>query len=212
MQILSKNILLPAIVLVLHIVGAVGTISADYNELFLALTPLNLVLTTAIILIGYKGDIKKIAFGFISCTLLGFSIEVIGVITGWPFGEYTYGETLGLQLLNVPLVIGLNWFLLTYCFYLITLLFRIHFLIKSCLASLGMVLLDHLIEPVAISLDYWSWSSGNIPFSNFVAWFVISLGLQLILHKIKLKGPKVLALMIVLSQFLYFCVVFAIKV
>ena len=33
------------------------------------------------------------------------------------FGDYSYGKVLGYQVNNVPVIIGINWFLIIYCFY-----------------------------------------------------------------------------------------------
>ncbi|GIR11713.1 MAG: hypothetical protein CM15mP23_02880 [Cryomorphaceae bacterium] len=45
--------------------------------------------------------------------MLGFITEVLGVNFDLIYGSYTYGENLGLKILGVPLVICLNWCLLT---------------------------------------------------------------------------------------------------
>jgi uncharacterized membrane protein len=41
-------------------------------------------------------------------------------------------------------------------------------------ASLLMVLYDLFLEPAAMRLDMWSWEGGRIPFSNYAAWFLLS--------------------------------------
>ncbi len=209
---LSKYIFLPVIVLILHIVGAIGTVFFHYTDLFIALTPLNLLLTTALLLYGHQHINKKVILGLVLCSCLGYAIEVVGVKTGWPFGAYTYGEVLGFKLLGVPLIIGFNWFLLSYCFYLLTSTLAINSLFKSAIAAFGMVLLDLLIEPVAIVLGYWSWQSHQIPITNYAAWFCIAIVFQIALNRIKSTGPRSLALIILLSQFIYFCAIFIFKV
>ena len=40
--------------------------------------------------------------------------EILGVNYGLIFGKYDYGDNLGLKLLGVPLLIGLNWVVLTF--------------------------------------------------------------------------------------------------
>jgi uncharacterized membrane protein len=39
-----------------------------------------------------------------------YLLELIGVNTGIPFGEYEYTESLGFQLANVPIVVPLAWY------------------------------------------------------------------------------------------------------
>ena len=44
----------------------------------------------------------------------GLLAESIGVATGWPFGPYTYADTLGPQILGVPAVIPLAWVMMAW--------------------------------------------------------------------------------------------------
>jgi putative membrane protein len=50
-----------------------------------------------------------------------------------------------------------------------------------------MVGFDVLMEPVAISSDFWTWIDGYIPIYNYVCWFLVGLFLQLIYHFFKLN-------------------------
>lgn len=51
---------------------------------------------------------------------LGWFAEQMGSSRGWFFGRYTYTDVLGPQLLDVPVVIPLMWFTLTYAGYVIS--------------------------------------------------------------------------------------------
>ena len=55
-----------------------------------------------------KGELKFLIWCLIVYTVT-FSLEVLGTSTGIIFGSYTYGNTLGLKFLGVPLIIGFNW-------------------------------------------------------------------------------------------------------
>ena len=35
-----------------------------------------------------------------------------------------------------------------------------------------MVMLDILIEPVAIQLDFWNWRDIDVPIQNYIMWFL----------------------------------------
>ena len=50
-----------------------------------------------------------------------------------------------------------------------------------------MVLLDYLIEPVAVNLKWWYWDNINPPILNFIAWFLISYIIQVIIYFSRLK-------------------------
>ncbi len=45
---------------------------------------------------------------------IGLAAETIGVHTGFPFGTYAYADTLGAQLVGVPLIVPLAWTMLAY--------------------------------------------------------------------------------------------------
>ena len=49
-----------------------------------------------------------------------------------------------------------------------------------------MVLLDIMIEPVAIELDFWQWEGGNIPLQNYLMWFIVALFMNWIISFNKL--------------------------
>jgi putative membrane protein len=162
-------------IILIYIVGIVGiSFSSEANQqLFLQLTPLSLILT--IIHISFTH--KKWDFKFISIAififLFGFFIEVIGVKTEAIFGTYYYGKTLGYKLLDVPIIMGLNWLLLIYA--IATSLHKIKSIwIYSILAATLMTSLDFLIEPIAIKLDFWQWQNNTVPLQNYLAWFILS--------------------------------------
>ncbi|KQO24734.1 hypothetical protein ASF11_20635 [Acidovorax sp. Leaf76] len=50
---------------------------------------------------------------------LGWFAEQMGSTHGWFFGHYTYTDVLGARLVNVPIVIPMMWFSLTYAGYVI---------------------------------------------------------------------------------------------
>jgi putative membrane protein len=61
-----------------------------------------------------------------------------------------------------------------------------HNIFTPIIASLLMVGLDFLIEPVAINSDYWSWENNQIPLYNYVCWFLISFLIHIVYQKNKL--------------------------
>jgi len=134
----------------------------------------------------------------------GFLIEVLGVATGFPFGTYYYGDTLGWALWNVPLVMGVNWLMLTMAFGIICNHFFSKPLLKVLLASAGMVLLDGLIEPIAIKLDYWVWPNQEVPIQNYLAWFAAAFLFQVLFQKWFSEDKNYVAIYLIISQITYF--------
>ncbi len=194
-----------AIILLLHAVGLLG-LNSGYRELFLALTPINLFLSFVILFINQQEKNKAFIL-FCSCIfVLGFSAEVIGVKTGLLFGVYTYGNTLGLKLFNVPLIIGVNWLILVYAAGTILHKLPLHILLKSLIGAAMLTILDVLIEPVAIKFDFWHWENGNIPMQNYIAWFIISFIFLLLYNKFQFNKNNLPAKVLYIVQIVFFIV------
>ena len=136
--------------------------------------------------------------------LFGYFIEVIGVSTGVLFGEYWYGEALGFKILDVPLMIGVNWLILSIGSYSIFQSYISHKITLAIASASLMLLLDILIEPIAIYLDFWQWQGGSVPLQNYFMWFITALMIQLVLAY---KGPllkKKIGFAVMGVQFLFF--------
>jgi len=172
---LGKFNIIPFILFIFYTVGIVGISIHDLRSLTVSLTPMNLLLTMFLLLWGNGKLNVKVISAVIVAFILGFLVEVVGVHTGVLFGSYKYGEPVGLKLFDVPLMIGVNWFLLSFSSLgLVGQLFKNRYL-KVFLSSLLMVALDVLIEPIAVELDFWSWENSNIPIQNFVMWFIAAI-------------------------------------
>lgn len=165
------------ILIVFHLVGIGGILLGDPEE-FLKLTPLNLLLTLLLVLFNHL-DWKK-AWIFIVTYVVGFFIEVVGVNTGFPFGIYAYGSVLGPKWLDTPWLIGVNWLILLYGSNAIAKRIAMTAWARALIAAGLMVLLDYLIEPVAIQYDFWTWKGGSPPFVNYVGWFATAAGLSVL--------------------------------
>ena len=187
----------------IYTVGALGHLHADLKPYFLILTPYNLVLTLAVYLVLNTIKLKDIPLLSIIFTI-GFFIEVIGVKTGLLFGVYHYGDSLGLKWLNVPLVMGINWILLSLIGFGLVNKYFTNLIVKSSLAALLIVLLDILIEPIAIQLDYWTWQNNEIPLQNYIMWFIVSFSIQVIINYSKIKIDFKSSLLMLALQLLFF--------
>ena len=107
-------------------------------------------------------------------TMSGFIIEWIGVNTGILFGDYRYQSALGLKILDIPVVIGLNWYCVVLASVSISNHLNTNVFLKALIAGILCTFLDVLIEPVAIKYGFWTWNSGNIPLLNYLCWFIFS--------------------------------------
>tara|TARA_B100001093_G_scaffold305440_1_gene291408 strand:+ start:116399 stop:117037 length:639 start_codon:yes stop_codon:yes gene_type:complete len=190
------------LLVIMHLAGAIGLSNEYSNKFFLSLVPYNLVFT--FLLCFYYVSVKKYYKLFILLFLIGYIIELIGVKTGFLFGDYLYGDTLGLKILGVPLVIGLNWLILCLAtFSLFSNIFKNKWL-QVLFASISMVLLDFIIEPVAIKFSFWSWHDVSVPIQNYIMWFFVSLAMHFILLWFRINIHPKLGIYVILSQLVFF--------
>lgn len=191
--------------------GLIG-IWLGHGDWFLPKTPFNLLLGMA--LLYWNFPIKRVWPDLLIWSLVyivGMSVEMIGVNTGLLFGNYWYGENLGPKVMNVPLLIGVNWVVLTFLTANIAKRILRNSWLASILGAVLMVFLDFFIEPIAPIFDYWHWQSGIVPLRNFIDWFVISFLLQLLVRKYVPEEKHPFPLHHFASQFLLFVFFYAIR-
>ncbi len=192
---------------IIYLVGLVG-FSTDFTKLMTSLTPLNLLVTFAFLLVNHKGwGLRWLLFLTIAF-LIGYGVEVIGVKTGFPFGDYSYGSTLGFSIAGVPLLIGVNWFVLTYGSSELAGAFTTNRWTRSVLGGILMLAFDLTLEPIAVKLDFWSWKDGIIPIANYIGWFVVSFGLQWIYLLLTDGRSQRFARFVFVLQWVFFAILF----
>lgn len=128
------------------------------------------------------------AFSLLAAGMAAWAVEVVGVKTGLPFGNYTYTSVLGIRELGVPLAIGAAWIVLL-AYTLETLRrWKVKAQLRPWIGAAWMTAMDFIIDPVAAGpLNYWGWSGGgwyyHVPWSNFLGWFIVSLLLLVFLAR-----------------------------
>jgi putative membrane protein len=192
------------LIVAMHFFGFILMQWSVTQSFFEQLTPLNLLFCTFALLYFQPKWNQSFLIFIIIAFLTGYWIEVAGVATGLIFGKYQYGNTLGFKILEVPLLIGTNWVILTYITGAFCYHWKIPFWLKALTASAFMVLLDILIEPVAIAHDFWHWFGQPIPLQNYLAWFVIGFILQIIFVKLDFSKANPVAPYILGSQTFFF--------
>ncbi len=199
-------------IIVFYIVGIYGIIIPFTFPLFIKLVPFAIILSLVAILFFHsqRFDLKSTTI-FSLIFLLCFLIELAGVNTGLIFGHYSYGKSLGLQVFNTPVIIGINWLLLLYLSCSVVDHLNIHWIFKVVLSSLLMVLYDLVMEQVAPGLDMWRWQRGIVPMQNYIVWFLISLFLCFIFKMFDIKTKNPISVVLFVSQFLFFSVIYILK-
>jgi bisanhydrobacterioruberin hydratase len=217
----SKVQIATAVAILFHTVGFIGIVVFN-SGLIVSATPLNLLLSFALLV--WTQTEKNLSFWiFFGVTFfLGFTVEVVGVNTGWLFGNYQYGNILGPKQFQVPLLIGINWFISIFCCGI-----SMHTLLQKIIqpadaagtptpgptlkaisivtdgATLA-VFFDWLMEPAAVKLGYWRWEGNTIPLFNYACWFVISCLLLLVFYKCKFPKQNKFAVNLLLIQIMFF--------
>jgi putative membrane protein len=133
---------------------------------------------------------KKLITWCIIAFLFTYFIEFAGVRSGKIFGDYHYGKTMFIQILDVPVVIGMNWVILILAGYSIAVWTKAKTILIPILSSVLIVGFDFIMENVAIKLDYWQWKDNTVPLQNYFAWFIISLifSSNLVLMKVRVNN------------------------
>jgi putative membrane protein len=193
-----------------HLSGIIG-ISIGFQDWFASRTGLNLVIMFIALIAFYPMDSIKKWILFFAFGVLGILVEYLGVTFGLFFGDYTYGDNFGPKILGVPLLIGVNWAMLTFICGSVANKLSDNVFLKSLLGTFMMLLLDLFMEKVAPIFDFWEFTGGYAPIDNYIAWGVISFIFHLIFHLFKVKGNFLISFhlyMVQLVFFIYFYVYF----
>jgi putative membrane protein len=163
-----------SIIWLFHISGMIG-ISFGDKEFFLSFTWVNLLVAFLLLLINQKRleriELKSIFLIFI----IGMVSEILGVNYGFIFGEYVYLDNLGVKTLGVPVLIGVNWIILTFITGSFSCSISKNKYLSVLIGAILMVLLDLLMEPVAPLLGFWIFDLPTVPLQNYVGWFIIGI-------------------------------------
>ena len=193
-----------AIIWLFHLSGIMGILYGN-SEWFISATPLNLSINFILLLMncnGHKWFFPLVILGFFT----GMITEIMGVQWGWIFGDYQYGNALGYKVLGVPLLIGVNWALLTTITGAIAQQFYQNIFMRIIVGVGLMIFLDLLIEPIAPVLDFWAFDGGEAPLQNYIGWVVVALFLQSTFHYLKVSVEGWFPHQLYLLQIIFFAV------
>ena len=201
----KKGIILTSIVILFNLVGLIGFAVPALQPVFLKLVPWHLLLMGIVAIISHERFSEKFLLFFILTYLVTFFAEWAGVHSNWFFGDYSYGRTLGLKLWGIPLIMGINWFLLIYCAGVVMQYSRVKSIVaRIMIGALLLALLDVLIEPIAIKFDYWHWAGNVIPLKNYLCWFGLSAFMLFVFEKFAFRKQSIVAPVLLLMQLVFF--------
>jgi putative membrane protein len=161
-------------------------------------------LTLLVLLFFHKPITWRFGLSLVIVGIVGWAVEALGTNTGIIFGEYSYGLSLGPKVFNTPISMAINWMISVY---LVTMLLSSSIISLWRLGFAGallMVIYDILLEPVAIRLDMWSWETLTPPIQNYLAWFIVSFPLVMLLGRSVKKAENPLVIIVFVCQLLFF--------
>lgn len=159
--------------------------------------PLRL-LTIATVYVGAAASLAHAwtAYGFRYVSIyaaitgaFGALIELSGVHTGWPFGEYSYSPSLGAQVAGVPLVVPFAWVMMAHP--ALVAARRLNQRWAPVIAAWALMSWDIFLDPLMVDAGHWTWARSTpaivgvdgIPLSNFAGWLLAGLILMFALDQ-----------------------------
>jgi putative membrane protein len=185
--------------------GIFGVLSS-FEDWFLSLTPLSLLLSFLMILWHIKVYNLKTFLALSIPFLLGFVTEALGVNYGLIFGVYAYGDNLGFKVLGVPLMICINWTLLTVATADVAQYFAKNKIFASFIGAAIMTGLDVILEVSAPRFDFWEFENGIVPLQNYIGWLIIAFIAHLGYQSFKVKTNKRISWHVLISIIVFFAV------
>lgn len=120
--------------------------------------------------------------------------EILGVHSGFPFGEYSYGPGLGPELAGLPLVVPVAWAMTAYPALLVArrLTARQGRPATALVAGWALASWDVFLDPQMVEEGYWRWvdpdpalpGSPDVPLTNYAGWLVVSVLLMAVLDRL----------------------------
>jgi len=119
--------------------------------------------------------------------LIAWGFEMLSIMTGFPFGSYTYTERMRPYIGHVPaLVLPVYWVMGYVCWSMARILLglgprkeRTNVIFMPLVAAALMVTWDLSMDPLRSTLEMrWVWADGGahygVPLSNFFGWFLVT--------------------------------------
>lgn len=174
-------VVFPVVGAVLLVGSAEGLVPAP-----LAFNPLAILLGTLVMRLPLVAAVapvldRRSGLAVAAVAAYAYAIEFVGVRTGWPYGEFAYGVSLGPMLAGeVPLGLPVFFLPLVLDAYLLCLLVlgprARRWLVRVPTAVAAVLAVDLVLDPAAVAVGFWSYRAGgayyDVPLSNFRGWLL----------------------------------------
>jgi putative membrane protein len=174
------------IAVVFPVVGAVTLLASAWGWLppALSFNPYFILFGTLVMRLPLVAGLaplvdRRAAVALAALTAYAFGIELFGVATGWPYGEFAYLVELGPMLAGeVPLGLPVFFFPLVVNSYLLVVLLlgprARSRLLRLVAVAATVVWMDVVLDPAAVALGFWEYYPGGpyygVPLSNYAGW------------------------------------------
>lgn len=124
---------------------------------------------------------RRAATGLIVLVLFAWGIELTGIHTGFPYGDFAYQMDLGPMLLgDVPFALPVFYFPILLDAYILAVLMlgsrSDRLPIRYPVVVVLVIILDMILDPGAVSLGFWAWDTPGayygVPAQNFMGWIL----------------------------------------
>jgi putative membrane protein len=122
---------------------------------------------------------RKAGLGLVALCAYTYSIEFVGVLTGYPYGHFEYGVDLGPMIADaIPAALPLFFLPLVLNAYLLCLLLlgesARNPVLRVPVVIAAVVGMDIILDPGAVAIGFWSYSAGGlycgVPWLSYAGW------------------------------------------
>ncbi len=120
----------------------------------------------------WRGLALFLALGAFAC-----AIETIGIITGFPYGEFTYSNALGAKLFGTtPFPVFFAWSPLVFGSLALAQITTKKITSQFLLALALLITTDLILDPGSVALGFWTWKNPGayygVPLINYLGWII----------------------------------------
>ncbi|HEV7204385.1 MAG TPA: carotenoid biosynthesis protein [Jatrophihabitans sp.] len=122
----------------------------------------------------------------------GFAVEVLGVRTGFPFGDYAYSHRLGPMLLDTPVVVAFAWTMLAWPAALAAHRLARGVVARVLIGAWALAACDLFLDPQLVAAGGWRWAHPSphlpgvpdVPLTNYAGWLAVALVMSSLVQRV----------------------------
>jgi putative membrane protein len=131
-------------------------------------------------------------------------LEALGLSTGFPYGGYSYSDTLGPTLLGVPFLVPLAWLMMAWPSWVLAAVLTARVrpgrrtAARVLLAAYVFAVWDVVLDPQLVQAGYWRWAHPSpglpgidtVPLTNLAGWLLAGLLLMPLLDRLVTRTAR----------------------